>query len=78
MKTSVRGAVAIVMLIPPAPETKAAYHKASPPDCKNNTKSIDGANRHTVVLSPDAIRTNLDLLDRHAVKIYVLLPMITA
>ena len=55
VKTSVRGAVAIVMPIPPAPETKAAYHKVSPPDSKNNTKSIIGASRHAVVLSPDAI-----------------------
>ena len=57
VKTLVRGAVpvAIVMPIPPAPETKAAYHKVSPPDSKNNTKSIIGASRHTVVLSTDAI-----------------------
>ena len=55
VKSSVRGAVAIVMPITPAPETKAAYHEVSPPDSKRNTKSIIGANRHAVVLSPDAI-----------------------
>ena len=43
------------MPIKPAPETKAVYYKVSPADSKNNTKSIIGASRHAVELSPDAI-----------------------